>query len=252
MADKPLHQHSIEIHQNRLSWDRKPVLQSTYRRFYQEISEALRSQDGKGVLELGSGIGAIKTVLPECITSDIFPNPWLDRTENAYKINLADNSLNGLILFDVWHHLEFPGTALKEFARVVRPGGRVVLFEPAMGLLGRAIYGLFHHEPLGLKEPISWAPIDDKAPELRYYAAQGNCWRSFYKAEYDIKSMAYFRVAEVRTYSALCYIASGGFSKPQLYPSFARPMLEGIEHLLDRHPALFATRMLVCLERSSV
>jgi len=40
----------------------------------------------------------------------------------------------------VFHHLEFPGTALAEFARVLRPGGRVVIFEPGLGVLGGFAY----------------------------------------------------------------------------------------------------------------
>jgi hypothetical protein len=48
-------------------------------------------------------------VIPECVTTDIFPNPWLDRVENAYALNFADASVGNLILFDVFHHLEFPG-----------------------------------------------------------------------------------------------------------------------------------------------
>ena len=65
-------------------------------------------------------------------------------------LTFADESVANLILFDVWHHLEYPGTALAEFQRVLAKGGRLVIFDPAMGLLGRAVYGLCHHEPLAL------------------------------------------------------------------------------------------------------
>ena len=30
---------------------------------------------------------------------------------------------SNLILFDVWHHLEYPGSAMAEFARVLAPKG---------------------------------------------------------------------------------------------------------------------------------
>jgi hypothetical protein len=52
----------------------------------------------------------------------------------------------------------------------------------------------------------------------------------------------------VRLHSALSYVASGGFSGPQLYPSFGYRPLRALERLADRVPWLFATRMLVVLE----
>ncbi len=244
----PLEQHNREIALNRAYWDRKPLLRDVYHHFYLAIADALGTKDGDGVLEMGSGIGAIKAVLPKCQTSDIFPNPWLDRVESAYAINCGDGALSGLVLFDVWHHLEYPTVALREFSRALRPGGRVVLFEPAMGALGRLVYGAFHHEPLGLRKEIDWTVPEDKPP-LRYYAAQGNAWRMFFHRAMPSHTATPLTLRDVRTYSALSYVASGGFSKPQLYPRALLPFMRGIEHLLDSAPRLFATRLLVVLER---
>ena len=92
-------------------------------------------------------MGRIKDVIPQCVTTDLFPNPWLDRQENCYQLSFADGSVSHLILFDVWHHLRYPGTALREFHRVLAPGGRLILFEPAASWVGRLVYHFFHHEP---------------------------------------------------------------------------------------------------------
>ena len=78
-----------------------------------------------------------------------------------------------LILFDVWHHLEFPGTAIAEFHRVLKASGRLIIFDPAMGMLGRLVYGLFHNEPLALDAEIRWnAPPDFVPDKMNYYAAK--------------------------------------------------------------------------------
>ena len=80
-------------------------------------------------------MGNIRDHLPECITTDLFPNPWLDRVENA-QLSFYDSSVGHLTLFDVWHHLEYPANALAEFRRVLVPRGRVIILEPAMSVGG--------------------------------------------------------------------------------------------------------------------
>ncbi len=147
----PPEQHRIEVERNRRTWCDKPVIREVYRGIYTEIAARLRKDLTGATVEVGSGMANIKEVIPHCVTTDLFENPWIDRRENAYRLTFAKGAVANLILCDVWHHLAHPGTALGEFARVVQPGGRVVLFEPGMGLLGKLIYGCFHHEPLGLE-----------------------------------------------------------------------------------------------------
>src|ERR1017187_3064045 len=171
----PVVQHDLEIQGNRQAWQQKPLLQAVYRRFHELIASRLDRSVSGFIVELGSGMGSIKDVIPECVTTDIFPNPWLDRQENAYSLSFADGSVSNLILFDVWHHLRYPGTALAEFRRVLAPGGRVIVFDPAISWTGRLVYGLFHHEPLGMGLSITWdAPQGFRPADADYFAAQGS------------------------------------------------------------------------------
>lgn len=246
-------QHNLEIHENRAAWERKLALRAIYRGLYREIAAALPASGPGLTLELGSGMGNIKEILPACITSDIFPNPWLDRVENAYALNFGPGTISNLILFDVWHHLEFPGAALREFQRVLAPGGVVVLMEPAAGLLGRVVYGLFHHEPLGLGKPIAWAIPENFDPAKQtYYAAQGNCWRlarhfaQLPRAEQPA-ALREWEITQVKYFPALAYLMSGGFRGPQMYPDAALPAIQAVEKILAPMPALSAARMMVVL-----
>jgi SAM-dependent methyltransferase len=244
-----LERHNLEIHENRRSWENKPALRKIYKGFHSEILRSLRRDIDGPTVELGSGLGQIKEVIPDCITTDVLPNPWLDQIENAYGLSFHDNSVANLILFDVWHHLRFPGTALMELRRVLTPGGRLIIFDPCMSLLGLLVYGLFHHEPLGLRERIEWfAPEGRVAAEADYYAAAGNAWRIFRGR--DRGRLSGWCPAEVRRFAALSYVACGGFRGPQLYPSMLLPLLQRLDAVLDHLPALFATRLLVILEKS--
>lgn len=250
-APASIFQHNTEIHENLMHWQRKPLLREVYAGFYREIAARLVGRPEGPVLECGSGIGNLKSVLPDCIATDLFPNPWIDRTENVFALSCADRSIAALILFDVLHHLEYPGTALVEMHRVLKPGGRLVLFEPAVGLLGRIILGMFHHEPLALRAPIIWdAPTDWDPHAVRYYAAQGNAWRIFRLGEHA-GHLDGWAMREVTCYTALTWLLSGGFRSPQLCPRFAVPLVRLLEQALDLVPSLSASRMLVVLEKTT-
>jgi SAM-dependent methyltransferase len=240
--------HLSEIRRNCGVWERKPLLQAIYGHFYELIRQNITPVPGTTV-ELGSGIGSIKDLIPDCITTDLFPNPRIDRRENAYALSFPDASISNLILLDVFHHLQFPGTALREFERVVAPRGRVILFEPGLGILGRLVYGLFHREPLALRRSITWLAPSGFHPECApYYAAQGNAWRIFVRNEFPGR-LEPWKVRRLQQLPEMAYIASGGFTKLQLYPGQMLSLIRRIEKLAARWPAIFATRLLVVLEK---
>jgi len=242
-----LHQDLIE--QNQEYWDRKPILRTLYGDFYRLITRHLSNlPDGK-IVELGSGLGNIHEVIPDCIRTDLFPNPWIDQIENAYKLSFADQAVSDLILTDVFHHLKYPGTALNEFERVLQKGGRVIMLEPCISALGLIVYGALHAEPVAITKEIEWfAPENWSADSVDYYAAQGNASRIFVSRRFHPKLKDWKTVETIRL-SAIAYAASGGYSGPQLYPASMLPLIKRIEKTLDLFPILFATRLLVILEK---
>ena len=242
-------QHNKEIYQNLEYWKNKPVLQKIYREFYELIKQQINfNADGK-IAELGSGIGNLKSVVPNAICTDLFNNPWLDQVENAYHLSFKNNEVSNLILFDVFHHLKYPGNALDEFYRVLVKKGRVIIFEPTVSLLGLIAYGILHHEPLALcKKIIRTAPDGHDPADDTYYAAQGNAWRILRKKNIQ-KYSGNWKLVKRKSISSVSYILSGGYSKPQLYPDSFYPALSATDKLLNFIPPLFATRLLVVLEK---
>lgn len=98
--------------------------------------------------------------------------------------------------------------------------------------------------PLGLKQTISW--LDPE--RVDYYAAQGNAFRVFVKKEFK-EEMKSWNILRLQEFPDLAYVASGGFSKPQFYPVAFFPVVRALHKLLTPWPRLFATRLLVVLEK---
>ncbi|MBL8099369.1 MAG: class I SAM-dependent methyltransferase [Anaerolineales bacterium] len=243
-----IHLHNDLIDKNHKLWNRKPLLRIVYNDLYQTMKQHLSNASGKTV-ELGSGMGSIREVLPECILTDLFPYPWIDQVENAYQLSFEDESVANLLMVDVFHHFRYPGNALQEFHRVLNSGGRVIMMEPALSLLGYIVYGLLHVEPVGKAKDINWFAAENTPPDdATYYAAQGNATRIFVQ-KYFSEQLSDWKVIKVERIAALAYAASGGYSGPQLYPTFAYRFIKWTEKWLRFFPALFATRLLVVLEK---
>lgn len=247
----PSDQHNIEIHENRTSWEKKPSLQKAYGHFYSLIAAQVDYQLPGVKLEVGSGMGNINKFIPDCITSDLFPNPWLDRVESIYGLNFPDNSVSNLILFDVWHHLEHPANALAEARRALVPGGKLIIMEPAMSLLGKMVYGKCHHEPVGFDIPLSAEIADMTKPTAnRYFASQSSAHRVFKKRELP-KLLEGWKIDSIQQITSFAYWGTGGFSGIQLYPDSLYPVIHRMDKILGLFSSLFAARLLIVLGRTA-
>ena len=242
----PLGQHQEEIQKNLNSWQRKPLLQKIYTGFYGRISALIDRSAPGAVVEIGSGIGNLKSFVPGAICSDLFPNPWLDLVCDGYDMPFDDGTISHLILFDVFHHLRAPRAFLNEMHRVLRPGGRLILFEPYISFFSFPVYGLLHHEPVGRGRSIDFSPVLNRPRD--YYAAQGNATRLFFSNE-SPRWHEGWTVFHAEAFSAFHYLLSGGYSKPAFYPETWLERMRKVDQKLSRWPRLFGGRCLVGLTR---
>jgi SAM-dependent methyltransferase len=243
----PLAQHQVEIQRNLHAWQTKPLLREVYASFYRRLQPLLNSAIPGRVVEIGSGVGNLKSHFPEAVATDLFPNPWLDMVCDAYELPFPDGGLSHLVLFDVFHHLSAPNAFLREARRALAPAGRVIVFEPYISWFSFPAYGLFHHEPVAWRKPLSRA---DTAPQPRdYYAAQGNATRLFFRHELPGWPEGW-RPFHAEAFSSFAYLLSGGYSRPALYPARWLPVMLKLDRRLSRWPRLFAARCLVGLERN--
>src|SRR5207247_1086403 len=124
LMSKPLAQHQAEVQENLRAWKAKPLLHEIYAGFYRRITALIDPEIPGRIVEIGSGIGNLKAYMPQALSTDLFPNPWLDLVCDGYELPFVDGSLSHLVLFDVFHHLRAPSAFLREARRVLGEHGR--------------------------------------------------------------------------------------------------------------------------------
>ena len=241
----PLVQHQTEIQRNLVAWQNKPLLRRLYSKFYERIVALLDANLSGRIVEIGSGVGNLKSHLPSAVSTDLFPNPWLDVVCDGYELPFVNGSLSHLILFDVFHHLRAPNAFLREARRVLAREGRLILFEPYISWSSFPVYVFLHHEPVALRAAINFVHTLPRPRD--YYAAQGNATRLFFRRERRDWPSGWSLV-HAEAFAGFSYLFSGGFSKPALYSARWLPRFERLDQALSRWPRLFGARCLVSLQ----
>lgn len=234
----------IDIHRRII--ETKPFLNALYREHYKELTRFLNGIPKGPVVEIGSGGGFLKKVRPDVITTDLHPEPYLDRVMAADKLDFPDGTVAAILMLNVFHHLPDPRTFLREVVRVLQPGGRVVMIEPAHTLLWSRLYRLFSQEPYDENAP-DWG----FEPVGRFSGANvPQAWivferdRALFEREFPELSLR-----GVRYHTAFLYALAGGTWFRGIVPSWSFPLFLGLERLLGPAMRLFGGQITVVLER---
>jgi SAM-dependent methyltransferase len=136
-----------------------------YKRFFygtrfRAVLDALDPQAGEKILEIGCGSGAYTRELLERGTdvtaTEVAPGPLAQarrnlgplaaeahlRIEDAQRLSLPDDRFDKVLLSEVIEHVPDPDRAIAEAARVLRPGGLLVVSTPSRLSPMNLAYGL--------------------------------------------------------------------------------------------------------------
>ena len=107
---------------------------------------------GTRVLDIGAGVGQYRELFGHCDykTHDFGQEPAtvgkytpLDYQSDITAIPVPDAEFDALICTEVLEHVPYPIEALKEMARIVKPGGRVLLTAPLASYLHQEPYHFY-------------------------------------------------------------------------------------------------------------
>jgi SAM-dependent methyltransferase len=115
-----------------------------YRRYAECIA---RTPAGGLAIELGSGAGFARDVIPELVTTDVLPYDGVDRVVDATAMPFADGELRFIGMLNVFHHIPDVAAFLAEAQRCLAPGGRMLIVDQHVGVISKPILRHAHHEP---------------------------------------------------------------------------------------------------------
>ena len=222
----------------------KPFLKALYREWYGRLAATVPTGEGL-VLEIGSGAGFMRDVIPEVITSDVLPLEGVDQVIDALHLPFADGALRAMLLVDVLHHLPKPVEFLAEASRAVRPGGVLSMIEPWNTLWSRLVYRRLHHEPF---EPDAGWEATGRGPLSRANGALP--WILFERDRGRLMNVVpKWRIARRTPLMPIAYLLSGGVSFRSLAPGRAYPWVRRVERLFELAGTQSAMFAHILLER---
>ncbi len=216
----------------------KPFLKDVYFDWYYRIQSEV--EEKKQILELGSGAGFMKLVLPDVITSEVFEISNVDMVVDARRLPFGDDSLDAIVMTDVLHHIPDVELFFEEATRTLKVGGLIAMVEPWNNSWSRFIFQRFHHEPF---EPESNWHIPDIGP---LSGANGALpWIIFSRDRNKFQSLyPKLRITKIDCFMPFSYILSGGLSYKTLVPSNSHRFVRRFEKWLDKKIGMFSLILL--------
>jgi SAM-dependent methyltransferase len=100
-------------------------------------------------IEVGAGAGHSKFFLQNYsyLVTDILSNEWLDiKKLDAHNTKLEQSSYDYILVINVLHHLKSPTTFFEEANRILKVGGKIIIFEPYASMALQLALKVTKHE----------------------------------------------------------------------------------------------------------
>jgi SAM-dependent methyltransferase len=243
-----------QLLRHRRVWDQKPILRRVYtEEFFARLLAHRKAGDIS--IEVGAGPGFFKQFAAGVFSTDLIWCPWLDAIADAQHLPFRSGSVANIFGLDMLHHLAEPLGFLRESARILGPGGRLILVEPWITPFSWFIFRFFHQERCDLSET-PWATSDGN-PMPGKLAFDGNQAIPYLlfgprQRARTMQALSDFQMLALEPFCLFAYLLSGGFNHGSVLPEPLYPLIAKFERAsqpLWRRIA--ALRVLIVLEKTA-
>ena len=224
----------------------KPFLARIYAEWYRSLAREIPAGPGR-VVELGSGAGFFREVVPGLVRTDVIPTTNADVLLDAGRLPFARDSVKAFLMTNVLHHVPKPLSFFLEASGCVRPGGVVAMLEPWVGPWSRWVYRRLHHEPFDPQaqdwELPSGGPLSGANGALPWILFERD-------REAFARAVRGWSLRSVRPTMPMRYLASGGLSSRASAPGWSYPAFGALDRILAGRRGALAMFAYVVLERT--
>ena len=231
------------IQQHRNIWAARPELRSVYHEFFGRLLSAVGNRTP--IVELGAGPGFFKEYCPRLIATDVISTHWVDLVCDGCAMPFAPQSVGGLVMLDVLHHLPHPLDFMAEAARVLAPGGVIAMIEPWITPASYLLYRYVHHEDCTLR-----VDVRDPFGSAHKNAFDGNAAipRNLVR-HYSRTPAPALRLVRLERFLGLPYLSTLGFKRSRPLSPHWIAAARAFENLLGPLARWNATRALLVWQK---
>ena len=229
----------------------KKFLNKIYYQWYQLLLSQLPNSP-LPIVELGTGPGFLKELLPGLITSDLIPGTGIDIILDGQQLPFPASSLRAIVMVDVLHHIQNPRSFFISASRCIQEGGSILMIEPWNTRWSRWVYTHLHHENFDPSvqnwELHSTRPLSEANGALPWILFSRDL------AQFS-EEFPFWGVDLIQPMMPLTYLLSGGFSTRLSPPLWSYPICQKIENSmtpLNPYLGMFALIVLRHLEKSPI
>ncbi len=187
----------------------KRAIRIMYAKNYFKFKKILESLAVEGkVVEIGSGQGFIKELIPEAITTDIVSQKGIDLVFNCTNMPFDNGSVKAFFLLNAFHHIDDVETFLREAGRCLAPKGKILIIDQHLGFISSIVLKYFHSEGFDTRTE-SWK-FKSNDPLLSANGALA--WIVFKRDQkiFEEKFKTTFKINRYIPHTPLMYWAAGG------------------------------------------